>query len=79
MSNDEPAEVVLYTRNGTKFSQHFTKLCTNRWCRKRFKKYQHSDKMVLTGCTAMPSSEHMEAEMPVELGNHRKKKQTVDV
>ena len=75
MSDDEPAEVALYTRNGTKFSQHFTKLCTNGWCRKRFKKYQHSDKTVLTGCTAMPSSdnpfckEHMEAEMPVILSN----------
>ena len=36
MSDDEPAEVALYTRNWTKFSQHFTKICTNRWCRKRF-------------------------------------------
>ena len=36
MSNDEPAEVVLYTRNGTKFSQHFTKIYTNHRCRKRF-------------------------------------------
>ena len=39
------------------------------------RKYQHSDKTVLTGCTAMPSSdnpfckEHMEAEMPVILSN----------
>ena len=39
------------------------------------RKYQHSDKTVLTGCTAKPSSdnpfckEHMEAEMPVILSN----------
>ena len=39
------------------------------------RKYQHSDKTVLTGCTAMPSSdnpfckEHMEAEMPVILSS----------
>ena len=35
MSDDEPSEVALYMRNGTKFSQHFTKICSNRWCRKR--------------------------------------------
>ena len=39
------------------------------------RKYQYSDKTVLTGCTAMPSSdnpfckEHMEAEMSVILSN----------
>jgi hypothetical protein len=36
LSDDKPAEVTIYTRNGTKFSQHFTKVCPNRWCRKRF-------------------------------------------
>ena len=36
LSDNEPAEVTIYTRNGTKFSQHFTKICPNRWCRKKF-------------------------------------------
>ena len=35
MSDDDPSEVALYMRNGTKFSQHFTKICSNRWCTKR--------------------------------------------
>ena len=36
LSDDEPAEVTIYTREGTRFSQHFTKVCPNRWCRKRY-------------------------------------------
>ena len=35
-ADNDPAEVTIYTREGTKFSQHFAKECTNRWCRKRF-------------------------------------------
>ena len=35
-SDNPPAEVTLYTRNGTKFAQHFSKVCPNRWCRKVF-------------------------------------------
>ena len=35
-SDDDPAEVTIYTREGTKFCQHFTRVCPNRWCRKRF-------------------------------------------
>ena len=37
LSDDDPAEITVYTREGTKFGQHFTKICQNRWCRKRFK------------------------------------------
>ena len=33
---DHPSELTVYTRGGTKFAQHFTKVCPNRWCRKRF-------------------------------------------
>ena len=36
MSDNQPAEVTLYTRHGTKFCQHFCKVCPNRWCRKKF-------------------------------------------
>ena len=36
MSDNKPAEMTIYTRHGTKFCQHFTKVCPNRWCRKRF-------------------------------------------
>ena len=36
LSDNQPAEVTVYTRMGTKFSQHFTKVCPNRWCRKKF-------------------------------------------
>ena len=36
-SKDPPAEVTLYTREGTKYVQHYTKICSNRWCLKRFK------------------------------------------
>ena len=36
MSDNLPSEVTIYTRHGTKFSQHFTKVCPNRWCRKKF-------------------------------------------
>ena len=36
LSRDDPAEVTLYTREGTKFAQHFHKECPNRWCRKSF-------------------------------------------
>ena len=35
-SSDPPAEITIYTRNGTKFSRHVHKECPNRWCRKRF-------------------------------------------
>ena len=35
-SDNPPAEITVYTRQGTKFSQHFTKVCPNRWCRKKF-------------------------------------------
>ena len=35
-SNDPPAEVTIYTREGTKFAQHYHKECPNRWCRKKF-------------------------------------------
>ena len=35
-SSDPPAELTIYTRNGTKFSRHLHKECPNRWCRKRF-------------------------------------------
>ena len=35
-TNDSPGEVTIYTRQGTKFAQHFTKICPNRWCRKLF-------------------------------------------
>ena len=34
--DDEPSDVSVYTREGTKFAQHFAKVCPNRWCRKRF-------------------------------------------
>ena len=34
--DNDPADVTIYTREGTKFAQHFAKECTNRWCRKRF-------------------------------------------
>lgn len=36
LSDNQPAEVTLYTRHGTKFCQHYTKVCPNRWCRKKF-------------------------------------------
>ena len=36
LSDNQPAEVTIYTRMGTKFSQHYTKVCPNRWCRKKF-------------------------------------------
>ena len=36
MSDNQPAEVTIYTRYGTKFFQHFAKVCPNRWCRKKF-------------------------------------------
>ena len=36
LSGNQPAEVTLYTRHGTKFCQHYTKVCPNRWCRKKF-------------------------------------------
>ena len=36
VSSDPPAEITIYTRNGTKFAQHVHKECPNRWCRKRF-------------------------------------------
>ena len=35
-SKDPPSEVTIYTREGTKFAQHFHKECPNRWCRKSF-------------------------------------------
>ena len=35
-SSDPPSEVTIYTRNGTKFAQHYHKECPNRWCRKSF-------------------------------------------
>ena len=35
-SDNPPAEVTVYTRSGTMFSQHFNKVCPNRWCRKVF-------------------------------------------
>ena len=35
-SDNPPAEVTVNTRYGTMFSQHFSKVCPNRWCRKRF-------------------------------------------
>ena len=35
-SKDDPAEITVYTRDGTKFAQHFHKECPNRWCRKTF-------------------------------------------
>ena len=35
-SRDEPAEITVYTRDRTKFAQHFYKECPNRWCRKTF-------------------------------------------
>ena len=35
-SKDPPSEVTIYTREGTKFAQHFHKECPNRWCRKTF-------------------------------------------
>ena len=31
-SHDLPNEVTIYTRNGTKFAQHYLKECPNRWC-----------------------------------------------
>ena len=31
-----PAEITIYTRQGTKFARHIHKECPNRWCRKRF-------------------------------------------
>ena len=31
-----PAELTVYTREGTKFAQHFSKECSNHWCRSRF-------------------------------------------
>ena len=36
LSNKPPAEITCYTRDGTKFAQHFRKECPNRWCRKTF-------------------------------------------
>ena len=36
LSDNEPAEITIYTRQGTLFSQHFTKECPNRWCRRRY-------------------------------------------
>ena len=36
ISDNHPAEVTVYTRVGTQFRQHFTKVCPNRWCRKKF-------------------------------------------
>ena len=35
-ADNDPAEVTIYTREGTEFAQHFAKECTNHWCRKRF-------------------------------------------
>ena len=35
LSDNQPAEVTLYTRHGTKFCKHYTKVCPNRWCRKK--------------------------------------------
>ena len=35
-SKDDPAEITVYTRAGTKFAQHFHRECPNRWCRKSF-------------------------------------------
>ena len=34
--DEHPAELTVYTRGGTQYSQHFTKVCPTRWCRKRF-------------------------------------------
>ena len=42
-SSDPPAEVTIYTRNGTLFAQHYHKECPNRWCRKTFY-YDHTVK-----------------------------------
>ena len=36
LTNDKPGEVTIYSREGTLFAQHITKICPNRWCRKRF-------------------------------------------
>ena len=36
LRDDRPAELTVYTREGTKFAQHFTKVCPNRWCRRRY-------------------------------------------
>ena len=36
ITNDNPGELTIYTRQGTLFTQHFTKVCPNRWCRKGF-------------------------------------------
>ena len=35
-SKDDPAEVTIYGRQGTKFGRHYHKECPNRWCRKTF-------------------------------------------
>ena len=35
-SKDDPAEVTMYSREGTSFVKHFVRECANRWCRKRF-------------------------------------------
>ena len=35
-SQDNPAELTIYTRQGVKFAQHFHKECPNRWYRKTF-------------------------------------------
>ena len=36
LSQEHSAEITIYTREGTKFAQHFHKDCPNRWCRKTF-------------------------------------------
>ena len=35
--SNPPSEITIYTRNGTKFAQHFSKVCSNRaGCRIRY-------------------------------------------
>ena len=35
-TGDNPGDVTIYTRQGTIFAQHFTKVCPNHWCQKIF-------------------------------------------
>ena len=34
--SDPPSELTVYTREGTKFAQHFGKECSNHWCRIKY-------------------------------------------
>ena len=34
--SDPPSEVTVYTREGTRFAQHFGQECSNHWCRVKY-------------------------------------------